>query len=235
MLPLMAATDQIASSLFSGGAIVSVCALCFTVASFWWINARQGRLESWEPHSFAAIVHPSRARLRLPLVLHNTGAKPIVVQDLMLTFPDEPASHLPLLWRSSPSRLEPGPGEELKLPAGFAVAGREARQLFVEFEAPFSGFVAEPRNYKVQLRARVGHRKGWRPVLTFTLRAANIIYPNQYTVYSNAPLELTKEDQQKADAALLALLDEQEKDTPVQGDTAQRHSSDDEGDAGTEL
>ncbi|OXY92757.1 hypothetical protein BEK98_25035 [Streptomyces diastatochromogenes] len=81
----------------------------------------------------------------------------------------------------------------------------------------------------------MGHRKGWRPVLTFTLRAANIIDPNQYTVYSNAPLELTKEDQRKADAALLELLDEQKKDTPAQGDTTQRHSSDDEGNAGTEV
>ncbi|MFI6354226.1 SsgA family sporulation/cell division regulator [Streptomyces sp. NPDC050743] len=32
----------------------------------------------------------SAVRVRLPLVLHNTGAKPMVVQDLRLTFPDEP-------------------------------------------------------------------------------------------------------------------------------------------------
>ncbi|MFI2205809.1 hypothetical protein ACH47Z_34575 [Streptomyces sp. NPDC020192] len=123
-----------------------------------------------------------------------------------MAFPDEPASHLPLLWVSSPSRLKPGLDEESKLPAGFAVAGRAAEQIFIEFEAPFAGFVAEPRDYKVQIQVRVGHRKGWRPLLTFTLRGANIIDPERYTVYSNAPLVLTKEDRQKADAALLELL-----------------------------
>jgi len=43
----------------------------FTVASFWWLNARQGVLRSWEPHSFAAAVTPQLARLRFPLVLYK--------------------------------------------------------------------------------------------------------------------------------------------------------------------
>ncbi|MGW1887798.1 hypothetical protein [Streptomyces sp. NPDC001970] len=235
MLPLMAAADQNASSSLSAASVVSVSALVFTVASFWWLNARQGRLETWEPHSFAAICHGSMVRLRLPLVLHNTGAKPIVVQDLMLSFPDEPTSHLPLLWTSSPSRLQPGPDEEPKLPAGFVVAGREAQQLFIEFEAPFSGFVPEARDYKVRIQVRVGHRKGWRSLLTFTLRTTNIIHPDRYTVYNNAPLELTKEDQKKADAALLELLEGQEKGPSAKGETKRRDSSNDEGNTGTNL
>lgn len=114
------------------------------------------------------------------------------------------------------------------------MAGREAKQLLIEFEAPFSGFVAEPRDYKVQLQVRVGHRKGWRSLLTFTLRAANIIDPDRYTVYSNAPLELTKADRQKADAALLELLDKQE-DLSAPGERKRRDSSNDEGDTGTNL
>ncbi|MER5521578.1 hypothetical protein [Streptomyces sp. NPDC002763] len=135
---------------------------------------------------------------------------------------------------SSPSRLQLGPEDEPKLPAGFAVAGGEAKQLFIEFEAPFSGFVPEPRDYKVQLQVRVGHRKGWRSLLMFTLRAANIIDPDRYTVYSNAPLELTKEDRQKADAALLELLDEQE-DLSAPGERKRRDSLNDEGDTDRNL
>ena len=230
MLPLVVAADQSAASSLSGASVVSTCALLFTVASFWWINARQGSLKAWEPHSFAAIIHGSAARLRLPLVLHNTGPKPIVVQDLILTFPDESLSHLPLPWVSSPSHLQPEPDEEAQLPAGFAVAGREAQQLFLEFEAPFSGFVPEARDYKAQIQVRVGHRKGWRPLLTFTLRAANIIDPDRYTVYNNAPVELTKEDQKRADAALLELLEEQG-DASAPGER-KRDSSDDEGNTG---
>ncbi|MFD3480573.1 hypothetical protein [Streptomyces sp. NPDC058695] len=229
----MAAADQNAFSSLSAASIVSVSALLFTVASFWWLNARQGRLESWEPHSFAAIVRGSMIRLRLPLVFHNSGAKPIIVQDLRLSFPDEPASHLPLLWTSSASRLQPGPDEESELPTGFVVAGREARKLFIEFEAPFSGVVPEARDYKVRIQVRVGHRKGWRSLLTFTLRTTNIVHPDQYTVYHNAPLELTKEDQEKADAALLELLEGQENDASAKGEAKRRDSSDDEGNTGT--
>lgn len=235
MLPLMHAADQNAFSSLSAASVVSVSALVFTVASFWWINARQGHLETWEPHSFAAICHGSIIRLRLPLVFHNTGAKPIVVHDLMLSFPDEPASHLPLLWKSSPSRLQPGPDEEPKLPAGFVVAGREAQQLFIEFEAPFSGLVPEARDYKVRIQVRVGHRKGWRSLLTFTLRTTNISYPDRYTVYNNVPVELTKEDQKKADAALLELLEGHEKGSSAKGEPKRRGSSNDEGNAGTDL
>ncbi|MEV8563636.1 hypothetical protein AB0478_46250 [Streptomyces sp. NPDC051917] len=233
MVPLTVAAVQSASSSLTGASVVSTCALVFTVASFWWLNARQGHLKAWEPHSFAAIVQCSTARLRLPLVLHNTGPKPIVVQDLILTFPDEPASHLPLLWVSSPSRLQPGPDEEAKLPAGFVVGGREAQQLFLEFEAPFSGFVPQARDYKAQIQVRVGHRKGWRPLLTFTLRAANIIDPDRYTVYNNAPIELTKEDQKRADAALLELLEE-EGDRPPPGERKKQDSSHDDDDTGTD-
>jgi hypothetical protein len=117
--------------------------------------------------------------------------------------------------------------EESKLPAGFAVAGREAQQLFMEFEAPCAGSLLEPRDHKVQIQVRVGHRKGWRPLLTFTLRAANIIDRDRYTVYSNAPVELTKEDRKKADAALRELLDERE-DLSALGERKRWAPSDDD-------
>ncbi|WP_405650103.1 hypothetical protein OG581_02805 [Streptomyces sp. NBC_01386] len=111
--------------------------------------------------------------------------------------------------------------------------GREARKLFIEFEAPFTGLVPEARDYKVRIQVRVGHRKGWRSLLTFTLKTTNIIHPDQYTVYNNAPLELTKEDQKKADAALLELLEGQEKGASAKGEAKRRDSSDDEGNTGT--
>ncbi|MFJ2769665.1 hypothetical protein [Streptomyces sp. NPDC087300] len=81
MIPLTAAEQQSSASL-PLTVFVAACALAFTVASFWWINARQGDLKVWESHSFAAAVTSEIARVRFPLVLYNTGAKPIVVLDL---------------------------------------------------------------------------------------------------------------------------------------------------------
>ncbi|MFJ4948480.1 hypothetical protein [Streptomyces sp. NPDC088760] len=93
------------------------------------------------------------------------------------------------------------------------------------------GFLPEARDYKAQIQVRVGHRKGWRPLLTFSLRAANIIDPDRYTVYNNAPLELTKEDQKRADAALLELLEEHGDGSPPGG--RRREEPPDDGDADT--
>ncbi|MGW1915284.1 hypothetical protein ACWCQS_32295 [Streptomyces sp. NPDC002076] len=66
--------------------------------------------------------------------------------------------------------------------------------------------------------------------MTFTLRAANIIDPKRYTVYSNAPVVLTKEDRQKADAALLELLTESQ-DVSASDEREQRDTSNGEGSA----
>jgi len=48
----------------TSAAVISACALLFTVASFWWLNARRGRLESFEPHTYAAAVNPEQVRIR---------------------------------------------------------------------------------------------------------------------------------------------------------------------------
>jgi hypothetical protein len=56
--------------------LIACLALTFTIGSFWWLNARQGRLTSFEPHSFATWASqssPYETRVRFPLVLYNTG------------------------------------------------------------------------------------------------------------------------------------------------------------------
>lgn len=78
----------------------------------------------------------------------------------------------------------------------------------------------------------VGHRKGWRRLLTFTLRVANITDPDRYTVYNNTPVELTKEDQKRADAALLELLNEQGDESAPDGERGRKPPKE-EGDLGT--
>src|SRR6266487_3495961 len=100
---------------------VASLALLFTVGSFWWLNARQGRLKSFEPHSFAACRTPDRLRLRFPLVLYNTGAKPIVVQDMQLSFPEEPRWKLPLPWITTRSQLNPTSDEGYDFLAVFSL------------------------------------------------------------------------------------------------------------------
>ena len=80
--PAPAASNVSTAAWLTSATVVAICALAFTIASFWWLNARRGRLKTYEPHTFAAAITPQVVRLRLPLVLYNTGAIPIIVQNL---------------------------------------------------------------------------------------------------------------------------------------------------------
>lgn len=167
--------------------IVAACALLFTVASFWWINARQGRLRSYEPHSFASAVSGERVHIRLPLALHNTGAKPIVVQNLRLRFLDEPALAIGLPWQITRTQLRPIPEDYEDMPAVFAVSGRSVVQKYVEFVETVPGFALDQREYAVTVEAKLGHRKNWVPLVKFQLRAQNIKNQALYLAHSNDP------------------------------------------------
>jgi hypothetical protein len=103
--------------------VVAVLALLFTVVSFWWLHARKGSLKFYEPQSFATCVMPHLAVIRLPLIIYNSGARPLVVQDMRLCFPKEPKSGVPLAWRSTRQQLKPVEGDVQSLPAGFSVPG----------------------------------------------------------------------------------------------------------------
>ncbi|MEO3752541.1 hypothetical protein [Streptomyces sp. B6B3] len=213
------AAQQTSSSALPATAVVASCALFFTIASFWWLNARQGRLRTWEPKSFAVELTASAMRLRLPLVLHNTGAKPIIVQDFRLSFTDTPDSIFDLPWVSTRKGLRPEKGEELTLPAGFALGGRAAEQVFIEFRTPFPEFHWTARDYNVTLRVKMGHRKDWRVLANFPLRFGHILYPDQYMPYSNSPRKLTEDETSKANEALARLAESFETSIDPGGDT----------------
>lgn len=200
---VLAASSQAALPL---AALIAAFALVFTVASFWWLNARQGRLKTWEPLSFAGAVTSVQTRLRFPLVMHNTGPKPIVVQDLRLSFPDESPSIEAIPWTSSRAHLRPDGDDALRLPAGFAVSGRAAEQLFIEFGSDSPRyFLPEPRDYRLRVEARLGHLDGWQPLLTFTFHAARLTRPSAYVAYRNRLDEITEEERVRGAAALNAV------------------------------
>lgn len=56
------------------------------------------------------------------------------------------------------------------------------------------------------MEVELGHRQGWRELLTFTLRATRITTPGQYRAYNNSPRDMTDEDHAKATAALQSVI-----------------------------
>ena len=185
--------------------MVASLALLFTVGSFWWLNARQGKLKSSEPQSFAACRTPDKLRLLFPLVLYNSGATPIVVQDMQLRFPEESRWNAPLPWTTTRSQLPPSDGG-WAFPAVFSIPGRTAQQLFIEFGGLFPDVTPLARDYRVLIEVKVVHRKQWKHLVTFTLSGAHITHPERYIAYSNSPHDLTEETVRESEAALERLI-----------------------------
>lgn len=110
--------------------VISTAALLFTVASFWWIHWRRGKLLAAAPRTYAAAASTDKMILLFPFVFHNTGPRAYVVRDLRLRFTDEPDGR-PMNWERVRERIQ---APEMRFAAGFPVAGGAAIQMFCEFE-----------------------------------------------------------------------------------------------------
>ncbi len=161
---------------------VSILALAFSVLAFWWLNARRGKLSAYGPHSFAADLKSGQLLFNLPLIFHNRGPAPIVVQDLLLRvdksdeqrqselgLPDQqPPAPLRMWWRATRPGLQPEPGTR-PMPAAFPVEGRKAVQMFIEFGLRQPAYVPRSGPYRTVVEAKLGHSAEWENLLTFDL------------------------------------------------------------------
>jgi hypothetical protein len=143
-------------------AVVPVGALVFTVASFWWIWLRLGRLTVAPPDTYASAVTGAQLRIRFPLVIYNTGARAIIVENLRLVVEGHD-----LEWISVRRTIRPMPDDILDFAAPFPIAGREARQIFVEFgEDPPPWRPELGASYAVKIERKIGDR--WKALAEFT-------------------------------------------------------------------
>jgi hypothetical protein len=143
-------------------ALISVFALLLTLATFWWVFLRRGRLVTAAPDTYATPPGPT-LRLRFPFVLLNTGAVPIVVADLRLVVDGTHEFH----WSSVRSKVSPSMDDFVDAAAPFAVKGRDAVQVFVEFGQVPPEWRPEPAKvYPIRLETK-DHQGRWRPVIEF--------------------------------------------------------------------
>lgn len=142
--------------------VLPFVALGLTLASFWWIWLRRGRLRVSAPLVYASATGAQQVRIRFPLVLHNTGAIPIVVDNMRLHLDGREWE-----WMTVRSTLRPRQDDFADFAKPFAVAGRSALELVAEFGGNHTGWEPEPgRGYDVSIDRLT--RGGWKELVAFT-------------------------------------------------------------------
>jgi hypothetical protein len=119
--------------------VVSSLALLFTVGSFWWLHNRAGLLRTWEPRTYATALSDSggdgKIVVQLPLVLHNGGATPIVVENMSLRLIETGVEALRL---TAFHRQLYSPNEEREFATPFSVPGQSVVDRTFEFQRDLS-------------------------------------------------------------------------------------------------
>jgi hypothetical protein len=165
---------------------IAILALLFTIASFWWIQVRRGRIVIYPPSTYTGSFTLDKLVLILPLVLYNTGPAPLVVLGLRMTInhkmrdgsPAESALPTTIYRHATPSRLyNPEDGKGSRAYASpFAVEGRKAVERFVEFQWNSAGTTLEHGPYDVIVEVQTAHRRGWRRAMAFQLHTDHAYY-----------------------------------------------------------
>lgn len=112
---------------------IASLALLFTIISFWWIHARRGRIISYPIIVFSGYVNKDTLRLRLPIVIHNTGAKPTVVRGLALKYSDASGHTIEMPAEGFHTSVKPGATFEDFMHA-YVIPGRTVVTKYVTFK-----------------------------------------------------------------------------------------------------
>jgi hypothetical protein len=167
--------------------IISLCTLTFTIASFWWLNARQGKLKGFPPQTFA-MKHDTRTLIRVPFAVHNTGPKPIVVRDIKLRCFTNDREFCEFSWKMTPSNLDPTMDRAApsKLPAVFVLQGHSAHELVIEFAGNFLHSDNRQECCTTEILALLGHKNSWASLSRFNLHLERTKKQDRYTPYLNS-------------------------------------------------
>ena len=165
---------------------ISILALLFTTGAFWWLHARRGRIVAAQPRTYA---FADKVRLRLPLVLFNSGATALVVTDLRIGLDGDP-DRSRFDWITTRATLRPGGNDDHAFATAFAVKGREAREIIAEF-GDNEGWSPPPGSkHRMRVQAMVAPSREWEDVGTFDWWAPPAGSPTSaYIAHRNEPAD----------------------------------------------
>jgi hypothetical protein len=166
--------------------VISVLALLFTVASFWWLQAYRGRLSCFPVQTFSGYLDQHKAALRFPLCIYNSGAVPLVVTDLRLRLLPPVGEDVRMHFRTIRRSIRTDEDDWADFAHAYSVAGRSVDTRMVEFamhESPAALLSGVPVDAVVE--AQVGHSPAWRELGRFPVHVETMAHPQNYITYSN--------------------------------------------------
>ena len=169
--------------------VISLVALLLTLIGLWWSNWWPSRLLIAEPNTYAAVSKDDLLHVELPLVLYNTGARPIVVQNLRLLLQYQNEAPAVLMFNNTLTRLVSNEGRDWAHP--FFVAGRMALASVFVFQRKPAGFRFQEGACWAELSMKTKESDGWRRLAKFRLhtpaQAVPLMNSEVLRTYDNAP------------------------------------------------
>lgn len=154
--------------------VVSALALAFTVLSFWYMNWRRGKLHIGNIQHFGAgkALEGNEDKknvvvIKLPLILFNTGARPLVVESLRLVSNSIDSLSLLSFERVDDQITMTSHQQQITSDYFFIpvlIKPNEVVKSNFVFEARNSAFGFSKSKYSFNLEAQVSGRRGWRKV-----------------------------------------------------------------------
>jgi hypothetical protein len=153
--------------------IISISALVFTVFSFWWMNWRKGKIRLGSNlRSCAACASQNNLLIELPLIFFNTGAVPLVVENLRLHFPNITEENKCLFFNATVAKL--GTDEDRGFAKPFSVRGGDVLEMICEFQNTSTSFKFEEGGYKFKIQTLLlghEHKEKWITLREYTINA----------------------------------------------------------------
>ncbi|GAA0909345.1 hypothetical protein [Virgisporangium aurantiacum] len=178
-LPILGATN----AWITPPVVITVSALIFTVASFWWIQVRRGRLRVDTGPIYSGAITSNKIVLHVPLVFHNPAPASLVVADIKLHLsggtddansPDRKALPKRMFWIAFHGSVYPESDKHRQFAMPFAVDGRKSVERVIEFQWDNPETQLEDGPYTATVEVLVlpqrWRRRRWRTLCTYQLR-----------------------------------------------------------------